>query len=71
MQSLYLDDSGTVSTNVESDVPISTPATQTETAEEISSQTLNVKKGETAMETEVPETMLCRMLQHPWHKLNN
>jgi hypothetical protein len=43
MLSLYLDDSGTVVGNVESDVATSAPKVQIESAEASSPQTLNVK----------------------------
>jgi hypothetical protein len=55
MQSLYLDDSGTAVANAESDVTTSSPKVQIESVEASSPKTLNVEKGETAVETGGPE----------------
>ncbi|KAK2374768.1 hypothetical protein QL285_075708 [Trifolium repens] len=61
MQQLYLDDQGTASTNVASDVATSGSNVEIATAEGISPKSLNFEKGEIAVESEkvnnvVPES---------------
>jgi hypothetical protein len=51
MQKLYLDDLGNVSTNVASDVATLSPVAQIEATEQNPSQTPNVEKGETVVES--------------------
>jgi hypothetical protein len=57
MQELYLDNQGSTSGNVASDVATPTSGTQITPADEDSPKTLNVEQGETGVETEGPENI--------------